>query len=272
MFLTFSSAEAVNALLMVDINQEPVEGVDTVRTRPLTFQSTGPAPSTHKSCYVAQKNATSNMSRTKAHTFIFKLSQGARGDLEYCPGTMNVNANNRPTIRNLIGIVLIPFLLGSEIGCAEKELKPDEVLKKYSGLMVQVGHLDREVAEYVATQQSTASTGVIHADLDGDGVNDIAILTKNIDDKALTLRFYLCNGTCRAVERISLGEFNGLQFLAVVPPGQSIEEARSFNNERASQKLESSRAAIRYNVFGKTHVTYFWDSQTRSIHSVTTGD
>ncbi len=142
------------------------------------------------------------------------------------------------------------------------------VLQQLEGRIVALRDLDREVVEHLRMTGGGETPGSIVADFDGDGIDDVAVLTKEPDGTQLALRVFLCASDCRQVSRVDLGEFEGLQYLTLVPASAKGKSGQSL--AKSSQKVSNAR--IKYWVFGRSNVVYSWDRKARRLRSVTTGD
>jgi hypothetical protein len=147
-----------------------------------------------------------------------------------------------------------------------------DVLRKYDGKIVSLRDLDKEVVEHLGNAGGNESPGAVVADFNGDGITDIAVLTKEPDGTRLALRVFLCRPECKQVTRVALGEFNGLQYLTPLPAGTAVKTAESLAKSARNESQTLRHAGIKYWVFGKAHVVYFWNRRAGTLVSVTTGD
>ena len=188
--------------------------------------------------------------------------------LEFFPATKIARASLSVIL--VIGLLSVLACAAGAATASNKGVANDasDVLRQYEGKIVAPRDLDSEVIEHLRITGDNESPGTVVADFNGDGIKDVALLTKEPDGTQLTLRVFLCKSECRQVSRVGLGEFEGLQYLTRIQPGATVKAAESL--ARSSQQLK--HAAIRYWVFGRSNMVYFWNRKTGKLTSVTTGD
>jgi hypothetical protein len=227
-----------------------------------------------RNCFAVLGHAVSNTFRTKVLIYILKPHQARRVVQEYYQARKTVTASNRTIL--FIGILLVGIGGSAQRATAQtteaSATSAAELVEKFRAKVVNLDELDQEVVEHLRKTGGDRSPGYVIADLNGDQKDDLAMLTKEANGKQLTLRLFLCDTACRQVARRRLGEFYGIQYLTRVAPGESVTQTEAIDRPSPATPAKLARTAIRYNVFGKAHVVYFWDSKSRRIREVTTGD
>src|SRR5688500_8839722 len=204
---------------MVATNQALRKGAVTARIKRSIFRGIGFARLIRRSCCAAQRIVGWDTSRTKAHTSIFRLRKGNMAALEFFRAIKTACAS--------LSVVFVVGLLsafwcaaGAASASMERRGKDvSDVLQQHEGKIVVLRDLDSEVVEHLRTTGGNEATpGTVVADFNGDGIKDIALLTKEPDGTHLALRVFLCKSECRQVSRVALGEFEGLQYLTPIQP------------------------------------------------------
>lgn len=205
--------------------------------------------------------------RTKERTFIFRRRKGNMAAL----GFFRAIRIACVSLNVVFAVGLAPALAhaAAEVG---RTKYVEDVLRTYERKIVVSSDLDKEVVEHLGTTEGNESPGRVVADFNGDGVKDVAVLTKKEDGTELSLRMFLCRPECKQVSRVSLGEFEGLQYITLVPSGATARAADTFKKSAREKPMKLRHAGIKYWVFGRTNAVYFWDRKTGKLISVTTGD
>ncbi len=141
-----------------------------------------------------------------------------------------------------------------------------EVINHFKDQTVTVGDLDGDAREYFITSERGKTPGIVRADFNGDGKEDVALLTYS------ALLFFICNDICKQIESEKYGGFGGFQYIAPVRKGAFVGEAEGFEHQPASPPVRLKNTAVRLIFYGKASIIYHWDSTLNSFRDTITGD
>jgi len=140
------------------------------------------------------------------------------------------------------------------------------IIKHYKTQIITTGDLDEDAREYFVSGGKKGNPGIVKLDFNGDGIQDLAILTK------YSLKIFTCTKQCTELKNISYGGFYGIQSIILVKKGQVIEEAGSIADERGPIKIKLVNDAIMLCIYGKASVVFYWDPRKKRVESITTSD
>ena len=146
------------------------------------------------------------------------------------------------------------------------------ILNHYKNEIVTIKDLDAEVKEAFLNVEQRRNPGIVIADFDGDGKEDVALLTKEQKSNALTLRFFLCKKRCKGVKSIDLGVFYGIQLITPIKKGEVVEPTKSLPAPPGIKPVRLSNTAVHFGVYGKTSIAYFWEKEKQDFVSIATSD
>jgi len=169
--------------------------------------------------------------------------------------------NNQNLLLSIIGTIVVQLMSSMVYGLELKN--SDDVLANYKGKIVVLEDLDQDAKAFLINAEESHNPGVVRADLNGDGVEDIALLYN--DGLKLMLQIYLCAKSCRVIETINVGSFYGIQYIVPVDKGKIIESV-----DRSRIKLDNT--AISFVNYGKASAVYYWTKKLNGFASIATGD
>ena len=141
-----------------------------------------------------------------------------------------------------------------------------EVINRYKNQIVNINDLDEEEREYFIKSERRVSPGIVKADFNGDGKEDVAILTKS------ELLFFICTERCKLIKSIDYGGFSGYQYILPINKGQLIEEFGGIPENPPSPPVKLKNAAVHLIFYGKASIAYYWDSTINNFNKLVTGD
>jgi hypothetical protein len=163
-----------------------------------------------------------------------------------------------PTI--LINFVFYQVAFGGDFNSVSA------VIKHYEDQLVKIDNLDADAREYFVTSEKRKSPAIVRADFNGDGKEDITILTQG------ELIFFICNKRCKVVKSVNYGGFAGFQYIIPIKKGQLVEEFGGFDNQPPTPSKFLKNPAVHLISYGKGSIAYYWDSSIKNFKDVTTGD
>jgi len=141
------------------------------------------------------------------------------------------------------------------------------ILSTYKNEIITLEDLDQDTRQYFIESEKGKTPGIVMADFNGDGVEDVVLLTKD------ELVFFICQKRgCKRIERIWTGGLEGLKYIIPVKAGQVIEGTENISSEARHLKMKLSHTAICFVIYGKSTVVYFWDKKKRGFESITIAD
>ena len=141
-----------------------------------------------------------------------------------------------------------------------------ETINHYKDQIVTVKDLDEDARQFFAESYKGKEPGIIRADFNGDGKEDVAILTKG------ALLFFICKKRCEEIKSQNYGSFAGFQYIIPIQKGELIEEFGGFDTQPPTPSVRLKNAAVHLIFFGKASIAYYWDSKINNFSDITTGD
>ncbi len=151
----------------------------------------------------------------------------------------------------------------------------DTVLSSFPGYhLLTLEERDSDARAFIVKHFPKASASVVHADFDGDGHLDYALLLKNDKSQATKLFVLLCSEEvrCRTVYQLDVTAYSGSAYLRPVAMGSVVSQTEALDspNPSALAKLQSTGIQITY--FGKGAVVLYWNKKLRKIAEIQTED
>ena len=147
--------------------------------------------------------------------------------------------------------------------------------RDYHGYHVlKLGERDADTKAFLVEHFKGSDASVIHADFDGDGHPDYAVLLKSDTSAAAKLVVLLCGAQskCRGVyEEDITGYFEGA-YLSRLPVGSRVAEAGSAEGENDSRPVKLTNTGFQLNYFEKGAVAHYWDKKSKKMVAVGTGE
>jgi hypothetical protein len=158
--------------------------------------------------------------------------------------------------------------------CLVLPLHLNEVLSLFRGFHVlKVEERDPDTRAFLVAHFAKSNPSIIHADFDGDGLSDYAVLLKK--DKGTSARFVavLCpvSGALKTVYDLDLTGSTGDVYLKRIPPGVRVSQTEAIEPETiAPVRLRSAGIQLVY--FEKAAVVVFWNPKLHKMQEIQTGD
>jgi hypothetical protein len=140
------------------------------------------------------------------------------------------------------------------------------VINHYKSQIVNIKDLDTEEQDYFIKSEKKKTPGIIKADFNGDGKEDVALLTKK------ELLLFICTEQCKLIKRVDYGGFSGYQYIVPINKGQLIEEFGGDEDKPPLPPVRLKNAAIHLIYFGKASIAYYWDTKKNNFKKLVTGD
>ena len=110
------------------------------------------------------------------------------------------------------------------------------ILKQFPGYHVlTLQERDPDVRAYIAQHFPKTDASVVHADFDGDGHDDYALLLKNAKSGKALLVVALCpaDGQCKTAHKMDVSEAYKVTYLSPVPVGSRVSQTGGYAQKRS---------------------------------------
>jgi hypothetical protein len=176
----------------------------------------------------------------------------------------------RPILLNLI----VGLLCFAAISTGQQQKSSiDNIVSSFLDYhLLTLKELDSDAKEFFLKHFPKASPSVVHADFDGDGHLDYALLLRNDKSQVTKLVVLLCSedGHCRNVYELDVSAYSGAAYLRPVSRGSRISQTESIDADSGPVNLKFS--GIRVTYFGKGEVVLYWNKKLKKIDAITTED
>src|SRR6266852_689292 len=156
----------------------------------------------------------------------------------------------------------------------EQKSDVDRILNGFPGYhLLTLQERDSDARAFFTRHFPKANPSVVHADFDGDGHLDYALLLRNDKSQATKLVVRLCSedGHCRNVYELDVSAYSGSVYLRPVTRGSRVSQTEAIDtNHGAPVILKFS--GIRVTYFGKGEVVLYWNKKLKKIEGVQTED
>jgi len=178
-------------------------------------------------------------------------------------------------------ILLVPVTLVccvAALGVGGQTSDIDKILSLFPGYhLLALSERTAETKAFIHQHLPKDNPSVVHADFDGDGHPDYAVLLRSNKSGATKLVVLLCSAdqNCKSVfdrEVTTSSSSPGELYLRPVPPGSVVSQTDAIDTKSypAPERLNST--GIEVNYFGKATVVYYWNRKHKKIEAVQTED
>lgn len=174
----------------------------------------------------------------------------------------------------LLGIALVVSCSLSAAAQPKENTLDKLVRKNYPGFhLLQTSERDADTRTFLTKRFKGSSPSLVHADFDGDGHPDYAMLLKSDHSTAAQLVILLCENTgrCHAVYKIDITGASEISYLEGIPAGSKIAETETAG-ENNSPAVKLTTTGVQLSYFEKAETALYWDRRLKKIVEVATGD
>jgi hypothetical protein len=178
---------------------------------------------------------------------------------------------------SVLAVLFASFLCCCVGLSARQEQKSDvgNVLTNFPGFhLLTSKERDPDTTAFILKRFPKSNPSVVHADFDGDGNLDYALLLKNDKSQAAKLVVLLCSGTshCRSVYELDVTADSGIVYLRPVATGSVMSQTEAIDSTTAPSPAKLHSTGIQVTYFEKAAVVLYWDRKLKNIREVQTAD
>ena len=167
---------------------------------------------------------------------------------------------------------MIALLCCLKLSATEADSVVARVLQQFPGFhVVTLQERDSDTRAWIAKHFPKSDASVVHADFDGDGHPDLALLLKSDKSAATKLVILLCPPAdqCRPAYQLDLGSIEGT-YITSVRAGSKVTETEA--EEDAAPPMRLKFTGIRLVYFEKAETVFYWNAERKQFEQIQTGD
>lgn len=181
-------------------------------------------------------------------------------------------------LRNYAHFVLVGSLFcWGAISDAEAASKADIeiILNRFPGYHVlTLQERDSDARTFIKSHFANQNSSVVHADFDGDGHPDYAILLKNKKSGTAKLAVLLCSGDsdCKTVHEEDVTSSSGEVFIRPLKIGSRVSQTDAIDTKDYPPPVRLRSTGIEVTYFGQAKVVYYWSRKHKKMETIQTED
>ena len=172
-------------------------------------------------------------------------------------------------------IVVSVSLCGLVLSARAQSADLQKVLSEFPDYHVlRLEERDNETRAFIRLHFPKTNSSVVHADFDGDGHLDYALLLRDNRSGATKLVVLLCSTSppCRNVYDLDLASDGPIAYVRPVPAGSRVSETGAIDTGDSAPSVKVGSTAIRLTYFEKAAVVLYWNKKHKKIEEVQTED
>jgi hypothetical protein len=151
----------------------------------------------------------------------------------------------------------------------------NSILHRFPGYhLLTLQERDSETSTYFVRHFPKDNPSVVHADFDGDGHPDYAILLK--DNKSgtgkLVVLFCPLDAQCTSVYELDITSSSGEVYIRPVPIGSRVSQTDAIDTKDYPSPARLRSHGIEVTYFGQAKVVYYWNRKHKKMEAVQTED
>lgn len=151
----------------------------------------------------------------------------------------------------------------------------DGILSHFSGYHVlTLRERDPETRAFIVRHFPKDNPSIVHADFDGDGQQDCAILLKSNKSGTTKLVFLLCpaGNHCKSFYTVDVTSDFADIYIRPVPIGSRVSQTDAIDTLNPPAPLRLRAIGIQVTYFEKAKVIYYWNRKRKRIETIQTED
>ena len=169
-------------------------------------------------------------------------------------------------------LAIVALLCCLKLSATEADSIAARVLQQFPGFhVVTLQERDPDARAWITKHFPRSDASVVHADFDGDGHPDLALLLKSDKSAASKLVILLCPPAdqCRPAYQLDLGSVEGT-YITSVRAGSKVTETEAEEDAAPSVRLKFT--SIRLVYFEKAETVFYWNPERKQFEQIQTGD
>lgn len=151
----------------------------------------------------------------------------------------------------------------------------DSVLGNFPGYhLLSLRERDPDARAFILEHFPKANPSVVHADFDGDGHLDYALLLKDSKSEATKLVVLLCSGDgqCQSVYDLDIATQSGSTYIRPVSAGSRVSQTEAIDTGDSTSPVKLKFTGVRVTYFGQGEIVLYWNAKLRKMEAVQTKD
>jgi hypothetical protein len=151
----------------------------------------------------------------------------------------------------------------------------DILLSRYPGRhLLTLQEQDSETRAFILRRFPKDNPSLVHADFDGDGHLDFALLLRHDKSGATKLLVLLCagDGQCKRVYELDVTAYSDSVYLRPVRMGSTVSQTEAIDTNDHASPVKLRATGIRVTYFGKAEVVLYWNKDHKKIEEIQTED
>jgi len=163
-------------------------------------------------------------------------------------------------------------------GAAGQGVEIDKIVGRFSGYhLLTLRERDSETRAFILQHFPHTNPSIVHADFDGDGHPDYAILLKHNKSAATKLVVLLCreNAECKSVfdqDVATADSCSGEVYIRPVPSGSRVSQTDAIDTNDYPPPVRLGSTGIEVTCFGKAKVIHYWNRKHKKMEAIQTED
>jgi hypothetical protein len=180
-------------------------------------------------------------------------------------------------LRNCIRVivVMICFCCAAISDTEAQKSAMDVILSRFPGYHVlTLPERDPDAREFIKGHFAKSNPSVVHADFDGDGRPDYALLLKEGKLGTTKLVVLLCSADtqCKTVFDVDVTASSGEVFIRPLPIGSQVSQTDATGTKEYPPPVRLRSTGIELTYFGQAKVIYYWNRKNKKVEAVQTED
>jgi hypothetical protein len=136
------------------------------------------------------------------------------------------------------------------------------------------GGRNSDARTFIVDHFPKRNPSVVHADFDGDGHPDYAILLKDKKSGTTKLVVLLCSrdAQCKSVFELDVTTSSGEVYVRPIPAGSRVSQTEAIDTKDYPPPVRLGSVGIEVTYFGQAKIVYYWNRKHKKIETVQTED
>ena len=174
-------------------------------------------------------------------------------------------------------IIPLMALISSFVASAAEEPKNEvaNLLSHFPGYhLLKLSERATDTRAYILGHFPKDNPSIVHADFDGDGHPDYALLLKHNRSQTAKLVVLLCpeNNPYKRVYELDLTGDSEEVYLRPVPVGSHVSQTDAIDTKDRPSPIRLRSTGIEVTYFEKATIVYYWNKKHKKIEAVQTAD